>query len=130
MPQPTTPSTPPADAPPPGYFGPAAVAGGPPAAKESPSAARAAAHRVCPSCGEAIPGESRYAAKSPGMAIWSLVFGIAGFLFVPACLALGLGFGALGIIKHTGQKGRGLAISGIALSGFWLALWAVILILP
>ena len=63
------------------------------------------------------------------MAITTLMLGITGFLFIPACIGLGLGFGALGIIKHTRQPGRGLAIAGIALSGVWLALWLILLIL-
>jgi len=51
-----------------------------------------------------------------GFAIASLIFGIiGGFL-------LGIIFGIVGLvqIKNRGQKGRGLAITGIVLSGLWL----------
>lgn len=67
--------------------------------------------------------------KTNGMAITALIFGLSGFLFLPACIGLGLGFGALGTIKRTGQPGKGLAIAGIALSSAWVGLWLLLIIL-
>jgi hypothetical protein len=67
-------------------------------------------------------------AKTNGMAIAALICGLAGFLILPACAAMGLGFGALGTVKRTGQPGRGIAVAGIATSGIWLALWIVLFI--
>jgi hypothetical protein len=67
-------------------------------------------------------------AKTSGMAITSLIMGLLGFFFITACVGIGLGFGALGTIKRTGQPGKGLAIAGIVLSGIWLALWVLLFV--
>jgi len=67
-------------------------------------------------------------AKTNTMAITALILGTSGFLLIPACIGIGLGFGALGTIGRTGQPGKGLAIAGITLSGIWLALWLALFI--
>jgi hypothetical protein len=67
--------------------------------------------------------------KTNGMAITALILGITGFLFIPACIGMGLGFGALGTIKHTGQPGKGMAVAGIVLSSAWLVLWVLLVVL-
>jgi hypothetical protein len=77
--------------------------------------------------GKFAPASPNY--KTNGMAITALIFGISGFLFLPACIGVGLGFGALGTIEHTGQPGKGMAVAGIVLSSAWLALWALLIIL-
>lgn len=69
------------------------------------------------------------AAKTNGMAVAALIMGICGFLFLPACVGIGLGFGALGTIGRTRQPGRGIAIAGIVLSGVWLVLWVLLFVL-
>jgi hypothetical protein len=55
-----------------------------------------------------------------GLAVASLVLGIIGGVVVGAIL----GIVALAQIRRTGQQGRGLAISGIVLSGAWTLLLA------
>jgi Septum formation/Domain of unknown function (DUF4190) len=57
------------------------------------------------------------AQTTSGFAVASLVLGILG-----ACL-LSIPFGILGLMrtKPGGQKGRGMAIAGLVLSGLWLA---------
>jgi hypothetical protein len=57
-----------------------------------------------------------------GFAVASLVFGvIGGVLFSPL-----FGLIALAKIKRTGQRGRGLAVAGLVLSGVWLLVLAVV----
>jgi Domain of unknown function (DUF4190)/Septum formation len=57
-----------------------------------------------------------------GFAVASFIFGLIGGI------PLGLIFGivALGKIRRTGQRGRGLAIAGLVLTGAWVALFVVI----
>ena len=62
-----------------------------------------------------------------GMAIAALVLGICGFFFVTPILGLILGIAGLATVRRTGQKGKGLAVSGIALSSAWIALFAVLI---
>lgn len=66
-------------------------------------------------------------AGTSGFAITSLILGI-----LPLCAGvLGVIFGviALNQIKRTGQRGRGLAITGIACGSVWMVLTAVVVIL-
>ncbi len=63
-----------------------------------------------------------------GMAIASLVLGILGFFGVSAILALIFGCIGLSATKRTGQRGRGLAISGLTLAGAWIALFATLIV--
>lgn len=60
--------------------------------------------------------DSPAASTTSGWAVASLVLGIlGGVIWGPVC-----GFVALGKIRDTGQKGRGMAIAGITLSGLWV----------
>jgi hypothetical protein len=54
-----------------------------------------------------------------GLAIASFVLGLLGGLLLTAVLSVILGIAALAGIRRTGQRGRGLAIAGIVLSGVW-----------
>lgn len=53
--------------------------------------------------------------KTSTPAILSLVFGIVGAILISVIL----GIVALSKISHNGQKGKGLAIAGLAVSGVW-----------
>ena len=59
----------------------------------------------------------------------SLIFGIIFFIPFGPILAIVFGFLALGQIKHTGEPGRGMAIAGIVLGFFWLAVFLLIIII-
>ncbi|GAA3431420.1 DUF4190 domain-containing protein [Kutzneria kofuensis] len=56
-----------------------------------------------------------------GFAITSFVLGIVGF--VGAVLGVIFGIVALADIRRTRQRGKGLAVSGIVLSGVWALAW-------
>jgi hypothetical protein len=62
-----------------------------------------------------------------GFAIASLVCGILGCITLSAVLSIVFGFIALSQIRTRGQRGRGLAIAGISLSGVWLLVLAGVL---
>ncbi len=55
-----------------------------------------------------------------GLAIASFVLGLIGLFLLTAVLSVILGIVALAEIRRNGQRGRGLAIAGIAVSGVWL----------
>jgi len=59
-------------------------------------------------------------------AIASLVAGLLGFTLVGAIVGIATGLRALARIGKTGQRGRRLVIAGLALSGFWIAMLAVV----
>jgi hypothetical protein len=59
-------------------------------------------------------------AKRDGLAMPSLITGVLGFLGVTAVLGLVFGITALVRIHRTGERGRGLAIGGIAASVVWV----------
>jgi hypothetical protein len=61
-------------------------------------------------------------AKANTLAVASLVLGILGITVIGAVVSVVLGFMALGQIRRTGQRGRGLAIAGLGLSALWLVL--------
>jgi hypothetical protein len=63
-----------------------------------------------------------------GMAIAALVLGICGFLFVTPVVGLVLGIISLAAVNRSGQRGKGMAISGIVLSSLWIALFATIIV--
>ena len=63
-------------------------------------------------------------AKTSGWAIASFVFGLLGGVLLSAIF----GVVALRRIKRLGQRGRGLAIAGLALSGAWMVLIVVVLV--
>jgi vacuolar-type H+-ATPase subunit I/STV1 len=55
---------------------------------------------------------------------------IAGFVlaFVANIVGLVVSVIALAQIRRTGERGRGLAIAGVVVGGFWFALFAVVLV--
>jgi len=67
--------------------------------------------------------------KTNGLAIASLVLGIVWIAWLGSLAGLVLGLVALRQIKHNHQRGRGIAIAGVVLSGLWLALLIVTVII-
>jgi len=63
--------------------------------------------------------------KADGFAIASLLLGLAGITVIGAVLGIVFGIMALRRIRRTGQRGRGMAIAGLALSAVWLLLIGV-----
>lgn len=63
-------------------------------------------------------------AGTNGLAIAALVLGICGFLLATPIIGLIFGIVSLSAVKKSGQKGKGLAISGIVLSSAWIAIFA------
>jgi Domain of unknown function (DUF4190)/Septum formation len=63
-------------------------------------------------------------AKTSGLAIASFVCGLLGFVL----FSLIFGVVALRRIKRSGQRGEGLAITGLALSGAWIVLIVIIVV--
>jgi hypothetical protein len=65
-------------------------------------------------------------AGAPGkvnrFAVASLILGLIGITVIGAIAGIVLGILALGQIRRTGQRGRGLAIAGLAFSVLWLVL--------
>jgi hypothetical protein len=60
--------------------------------------------------------------RTSGLAIASFVLGLLGLFLLTAVLSVILGIAALAEIRRAGQqRGKGLAIAGIALSGTWTA---------
>jgi hypothetical protein len=71
------------------------------------------------------------ARRTNGLAIASLVCGIAGFLFfIPAVLAIVFGFVSRSQIRNSNgtQSGDGLAMAGIIVGLAWIALFVVLVI--
>jgi Domain of unknown function (DUF1707)/Domain of unknown function (DUF4190) len=67
------------------------------------------------------------AARTNGFAIGALACGIVPFLgAVPALI---LGHVARGQIKQTGERGDGLAVSGLVLGYLYLAIWALYIVI-
>ncbi|MEY9856283.1 hypothetical protein ABH935_001887 [Catenulispora sp. GAS73] len=71
-------------------------------------------------------GYSPYGRPQPptgtnGLAIAALVLGICGFFIVTPIIGLVFGIVSLAAVRRTGQKGKGLAVSGIVLSSAWIA---------
>lgn len=62
------------------------------------------------------------APTTSGWAIASLVLGVLGFMLLSIPLSLIFGIIALGKTKDGGQRGRGLAIAGMVMSGLWVVL--------
>ncbi len=58
-------------------------------------------------------------AKRDGVAVASLISGVLGFFGITALLGIVLGIAALVRIHRTGERGRGLAIGGIAAGAVW-----------
>ena len=72
------------------------------------------------------PGGPGRRASAPGkansFAVASLILGLLGITVIGAIAGIVLGILALGQIRRTGQRGRGLAIAGLAFSALWLVL--------
>ena len=84
--------------------------------------------RPCPSAGlaaESLVVAPPARAKTSGWAIASFVFGLLGGVLLSAIF----GVVALRRIKRFGQRGQGLAIAGLALSGAWIVLIVPILVI-
>jgi Domain of unknown function (DUF4190)/Septum formation len=60
--------------------------------------------------------------KANGFAVASLILGLLGITVIGAIAGIVLGILALRQIRRTGQRGRGLAIAGLAFSALWLVL--------
>jgi TM2 domain-containing membrane protein YozV len=90
----------------------------------SPGGAFGGASPYSPYGGPASPYGSfpQKASGTSGFAIASLVLGIFGIFAITAILSLVFGFLGLAKIRRTGQRGKGLAIAGIVLSGAWIIL--------
>ena len=68
------------------------------------------------------PGYRGGTGKADGFAVASLVLGLAGITIIGAVLGIVFGVMALRRIRRTGQRGRGMAIAGLAFSAIWLVL--------
>jgi hypothetical protein len=68
--------------------------------------------------------------KANGFAVASLILGLLGITVIGAIAGVVLGILALGQIRRTGQRGRGLAIAGLAFSALWLVLIGAYFVLP
>lgn len=67
--------------------------------------------------------------KANGLAVASLILGVLGITVIGAIAGIVLGILALGQIRRTGQRGRGMAIAGLALSALWLVLLGAYVVL-
>jgi hypothetical protein len=64
--------------------------------------------------------------RTNGFAVGALVCGIVPFFGgIPAVI---LGHVARGQIRHTGERGDGVAIAGLVLGYLWLTLWALVIL--
>jgi hypothetical protein len=68
------------------------------------------------------------AGRVNGYAIASFVLGLAGFMLVTLVLSVIFGIVALAGIRKTAERGKGLAIAGLAVSGVWLLFFVIIVI--
>jgi len=73
------------------------------------------------------PGYPPHRPKTSGLAIATLVLGLAGCLALPLLPAIILGIIALTQTGPGKQQGRGLAIGGLAAAGFWTVGWVALL---
>jgi hypothetical protein len=73
--------------------------------------------------------EARVPGKRDSLAVVSLITGVLGFFGITAVLALVFGIVALVRIHRTGERGRGLAIGGIAAATVWMIALPVAVIL-
>ena len=74
--------------------------------------------------GSPYPPGRPYSPKTSGWAIASFVLGLLGVVV----LSVIFGFVALSRIKRLGQQGRGFAIAGLVLSGLWVLLIILLII--
>ncbi|MFE6614852.1 DUF4190 domain-containing protein [Amycolatopsis sp. NPDC057786] len=73
------------------------------------------------------PGPPPQHPKTSGLAIATLVLGLAGCLVLPLLPAFILGIMALGQTGPGKQQGRGLAIGGLAAAAFWTIGWVALI---
>lgn len=104
-----------------GQYGGAGTAGG---AYGSPYAAPGSPYGGPGGPGGPYGGQPPQRTTTSGFAIASLILGIIG----GAVLSAIFGFVALAKIKRTGQRGRGMAVAGIVLSGAWVIIIVAIII--
>jgi Domain of unknown function (DUF4190) len=104
-------------APPPGY--------GPTASPSGPAAAYSHGHPGRPGVPHDPASQPPAKAKTSGWAIASFVLG----LLTIVLLSVIFGIVALQRIKRLGQRGRGLAIAGLAVSGTWIVAGILVLVL-
>jgi len=101
-------------------FGPHAGAPGPYGAAPGPHGGAPGPHGGAPgpygTGGPYAPGPPPGGGKMSAWAVASFIVGLIGGVLLSAIF----GFIALSRIKRLGQRGRGLAIAGIVLSGLWL----------
>jgi hypothetical protein len=72
-----------------------------------------------------VPGVAQ-PRRTNGFAIASLVLGFVGICGLGLILSITFGVIALVQIRRTGERGKGLAIGGLALSGLWVAGFATL----
>ncbi|MBE8516345.1 DUF4190 domain-containing protein [Amycolatopsis sp. H6(2020)] len=63
--------------------------------------------------------ETAVPVRRDGLAVASLITGVLGFFGITAVLGVGFGIAALVRIHRTGERGRGLAVGGIAAGVVW-----------
>jgi serine/threonine protein kinase len=91
----------------------------------------AAAHPPSPYSTPAGYGAPGYAFGAPTRKWNKLAFAsliVSPFFFLGAIPAIVLGIVALKQIKRSGQKGRGIAIAGVAIGALWLVVYAIALV--
>jgi hypothetical protein len=83
---------------------------------------------VTPAPPPAVPARPTFVRSSPtnGLAIASLVAGVFWMWWIGSAVAVILGHIALGQIARSGQSGRGIAITGLVLGYFGLAVLLII----
>jgi len=117
-PQPPYPPPPSYPPPPPSYP--------PPQAEQQPGQSYGAPQYPYPPPGAGYPGvPPQQATTTSGFAIASLIFGIIGGVLFSVIF----GIIALGKTKDGKQRGRGMAVAGLVLSGIWVALLVVAIVL-
>lgn len=70
---------------------------------------------------------ARATGKANRLAVASALLGLIGVTVIGAIASVACGISALRQIRRTGQRGRGLAITGLVLSALWLALLGAVL---
>jgi hypothetical protein len=99
------------------------------AARYCSELARLTADVTPPAPPPALPGRPTFVRASPptnGLAIASLIAGVFWMWWIGSVVAVVLGHVALKQIARSGQSGRGLAVAGLALGYFGLAVQLVI----
>ena len=98
------------------------------AARHCTELARLTADVTPPAPPPAVPARPTFVRSSPtnGLAIASLVAGVFWMWWIGSAVAVILGHVALGQIARSGHSGRGLAITGLVLGYFGLAVLLII----